>query len=102
MAVCRRCGSIRTHIVTGTTWERLTARVLGQTVLSCNRCGWRGRVKLLPVADDGEDRSEESHRRRRRRSQQAAPEATAEPVTEIDLDALDRGLGDAPPKGLKF
>jgi hypothetical protein len=93
MSVCRRCGSIKTQRIQGSTLERILAHLLRQQVLFCGRCGWRGRVKPMDSGDRGHDRR---RHRRRGRHQPATPDLT-EPVDPIDLDALDKALGTQPP-----
>lgn len=95
MAVCRKCGSIRTALVSGGLFQRLLAFVLRQRVLLCRRCGWQGRARVAP-SSTGDDAP------RRRRHTRDTHGVVREPVQDLDLDALDRGLGSEPPKGLTF
>jgi hypothetical protein len=94
MAVCRRCGSIRTQVIRGKLLERLVALLLGQRVIFCGRCGWQGRLSKSA------DTSSSSHRRRRRHHRRQSHEPVLPPINELDLEALDRGLGDVPPRRL--
>jgi hypothetical protein len=63
MQVCRRCGSLRTRVINGAVIHRMLALVLGQHVVICSRCGWRGRLpcsfappaaRVRRVRSDGE------------------------------------------------
>lgn len=74
----------------------MLALLLRQQVLFCGRCGWRGRAKLLAKGEYGEGK----RRRRRRQPAETAPENVREPLNDLDLEALDRGLGSEPPRGL--
>jgi hypothetical protein len=88
MPVCRKCGSTRTQIIGGAPLERVLAGILRQRVVFCGRCGWRGRV---PIS------SGVPHSGRRRRHQQAADSGSVrEPVSTVDLDAIEKGLDSSP------
>lgn len=88
MAVCRKCGSTRTQIIGGAPFERVLALLLRQRVVFCGRCGWRGRVRTLS------DAPHSGHRRRRH--QPAETGAVREPVSTVDLDAIEKGLDSGP------
>lgn len=82
-------------MIRGGILQRLIAWVTWQKVLYCSRCGWRGRARLARTAD-----AEKSSHRRSRRRRHVSDTALAPPVSDVDLDALDRALGSDPPKGL--
>jgi hypothetical protein len=88
MAACRRCGSLRTQIIHGSTLDRVLTRVLRQRVLFCGRCGWRGRARTVAHG--------ESSDRRIHREAIRDKEMVREPVADFDLDAFDRALGATP------
>jgi hypothetical protein len=48
MTNCKRCGSIQIRAIRGGPFERAVALLLWQRVLTCGRCGWRGRGSPAP------------------------------------------------------
>ena len=86
-STCAQCGSIRTREVRPAGLERLLALLLRQRVISCGRCGWRGRIK--GSADTG---GKKSHTRRRRRSARVEEFAAPSDAPELNLAELDRAL----------
>ena len=89
MAVCRKCGSTRTQVIGGAPLERVLALLLGQRIVFCGRCGWRGRVRTLSDAP-------RSGQRRRSHHQAAQTGGVREPVSAGDLDTIEKGLDSGP------
>ena len=61
-AVCPQCGSLRTRSVPANPLQWIFAFLRGQRVITCHRCGWRGRQSPLkdapaPRAESGGSRS---------------------------------------------
>jgi hypothetical protein len=75
-AVCPQCGSLRTRSVSANPLQWILALLRGQRVITCHRCGWRGRQS--PLKDAPARRADGGGSR---------PSARA-----IDYAALDRAM----------